>query len=107
MSERAFTEWNLIYPGFTEEMLGLIPMLLWNSDPRPAREQLHERYAHGGGWSPFQGFVMTETGIKYPGDPEMKLYAETKLRDETIRLYECAWVAIVQPDGSYEISRMD
>lgn len=50
---------------------------------------------------------MGERGITFPGDPMMPLLAEAKLGKETIRIYDCAWVAIVQEDGSFEISRID
>jgi hypothetical protein len=95
--------WIMKHPQATPEMLGFIPSMLSEHDPRPARAQFDSAY----GWEPFRGFTMTATGLRYPGDPEMPLLAETKLRDETIRFYECAWVAIVQPDGRYEIARMD
>jgi len=99
--------WIMKHPQATPEMLGFIPQMLSEHDPRPAREQFDSAYGHCGGWQAFHGFTMTATGLRYPGDPEMPLLAETKLRDETIRFYDCAWVAIVQPDGSYEICRMD
>lgn len=100
--------WHLQHPQATSYMLGFIPHFLYESDPRPAAEQFQERYVFGG-WRPFQGFTMAADGsnIVYPGDPPMRLIAETKLREETIRLYECAWVAILQPDGSFEIAHMD
>jgi len=31
----------------------------------------------------------------------------TKLRDEVIVLYESEFVAIFQPDGTFEVARMD
>jgi hypothetical protein len=89
-----------------EDILGLIPTFINEDDPRSAREQFDAAYI--GGWSPFKGFTMRPDGdLLYPGDPPTKLLAWTKLHDETIRVYEHAWVAIVQPDGSYEIARMD
>jgi hypothetical protein len=88
-------------------MLGFIPEFLDERDPRPAVAQIDDAYRHGGGWRKFEGFTMHEAGIKYPGDPLMRLLAEGKLRDEAIRVYESAWVAVVQPDGSYEIARLD
>lgn len=91
----------------TAEHLGLIPHFFSNGDARPAREQINSNYAHGGGWRPFHGFEMQENGIKYPGDPLMPLLAEGRLGNEIIRIYDCAWVAIVQEDGSFEISRVD
>jgi hypothetical protein len=89
-------------------MLGFIPSMLSASDPRPAREQLNAAYGHGGGWDPFVGFEMNPDGsLHYPGDPPVLALAEAKLRDETIRFYEYEWVAVIQPDGSFEVCRMD
>lgn len=94
--------------GITEEYLGLIPLFLSPGDPRPARVQFNENYAHGGGWRPRPEFkVLPNLNIKYPGDTPLKLWAEGKLRDETIRIYDCGYVSITQPDGSFEVSRMD
>lgn len=94
--------------------LGYIPDMLWPSDPRPASEQINERYSYGGGWMPMKGWKMLPDGNLQYGDPSKEdadpptiLLAEGKLRDETIRFYTSAWVAIVQPDGSFEVSRMD
>ena len=61
-----------------------------------------------GGWQPFKGFKMLPSGdLSYPGDPPMRLLYETRLRDETVRFYECSWVAIVQQNSSFEVCRMD
>lgn len=101
-------KWIMKHPRATIETLGYIPYFLNENNPKPAREQLDDNYRHGGGWTPFPGFVMLPNGnMKYPGDPETILLAETKLRDETIRFYQHSWVSIVQPDGSYEVCRMD
>lgn len=98
--------WTLKHPQATFEMLGFIPSFLDDNDPRPAKEQFNANYV--GGWNPFPGFTMQPDGtLSYPSDPPTRLLAETKLRDEIIRFYEYAWVAIIQPDGSFEISRMD
>ena len=99
--------WELKHPKATAEMLGYIPTFLNETDPRPAREQFAANYAYGG-WTKFEGFTMLSNGnLSYPEDPETRLLAETRLRDEVIRVYESAWVAIVQPDGRYEIARLD
>ena len=82
-------------------------------DPRPAVEQANDRYAHGGGWRPFAGFEMTgadTTGgaaIHYPGDPAMRELSRCTLNTETLILFEYGWVAVLQPDGSFVIARMD
>lgn len=98
--------WVAKHPQFRPDMLGYIPTFLNEDDPRPVREQFN--HAYSGGWRPFPGFEMLPNGdMAYPGDPPTELLAETKLRNETIRFYDCAWVAIVQPDGSFEVCRMD
>lgn len=101
--------WIMKHPQATIEMLGYIPSFVSDDDPRPAREQLHQNYLPGGGWRSFKGFKMLPSGnLSYPGDPETRLLAEATTRaGETIRFYEHSWVAVVQQDGSYEISRMD
>lgn len=97
--------WVQKHPRATADMLGLLPTLVSDTDPRGAREQFNTNYQ--GGWDPFPGFTRTPQGLKYPGDPPMPLLAEAKLRDELIEFYDCAWVAVVQPDGSFEVCRMD
>lgn len=92
--------------------LGFLPGFLREDDPRPAKEQFAERYAHGGGWSPFKGFEFRNLRLIYPASddgPEevYRVIAHTSLRDEAIMLYEYAWVVILQKDGTWEVSRMD
>ena len=96
------------------EALGMLPHFLSPLDPRPARVQLHEAYAHGGGWQPFAGFTLqrptgepTSWSLQYPEDPPMQAIGYARLRAETIVLFENSWVAIVQPSGEFEIARMD
>lgn len=102
-------DFELKHPDVTVEHLGFIPMFVTPFDPRPVRDQFNERYAHGGGWRPFFGFEIADDAseIRYGDDPPRPLLAEAKLRDETIRIYDGAWVAIVSADGSTEIARMD
>lgn len=100
-------------------LMGLIPAMLSPYDPRPAVEQLHEGYAHGGGWHDFDGFVVTEHpevgrySIKYPGDPAYKEKARATLTNavtgitEKIVVFDHGWVMVVQPDGTNRIARMD
>lgn len=89
--------------------LGLLPQMWDVTDPRPARVQAADNYAHGGGWSPFKGFKFdaVKQVLTYSGDPPMRALAYAQLRDETIIVYDYAWVMILQKDGSFEISRMD
>ena len=89
--------------------IGLVTMMLNPADKsRTAAQQLDDGYGHGGGWRPFNGFKMLENGnMKYTGDPETQLLWEAQFNDETIRVYENAWFAVVQKDGSFEVCRMD
>ena len=105
-------------------MLGLIPRFLDLDDPRPAREQFDENYAHGGGWKPFKGFALVNidwTGhqmpipnwrLMYPGDPAYQPIGWCYLRDECIIAWPYNWVMIWKADGTitggdWEICRMD
>lgn len=101
--------WVLLHPQATPEHLGMIPSFLLTSDPRPAAEQIDDRYRHGGGWTPVPKFRLApDTGIlSYPGDPPLVPIAMTKLREEVIYFYDHSWLAILQPDGSSEVSRLD
>lgn len=101
------------------DLCGWLVAFLDDEDPREAKEQLHARYAHGGGWQPFKGFSLIEMkqdalgvrgdflALKYPEDPPMKEIGRTQLRDETVVLFEGSWVAIVQKTGEWEVARID
>jgi len=100
--------WEMLYPGMTAEHLGLLPGFLRDDDPRPAREQINERYAHGGGWRPMKGHRLGPRNfLTYPGDPPLPPVARARLRNELILFYPSSWVCIVQPDQSYEVCRID
>ena len=108
---------------FTNEHLaGMLPMFLDAKDPRGAVAQLHESYAHGGGWQPFKGFTLAKADrnalgvfrpggqflqLEYPEDPPMMEISRGHLREEVIVLFQYNWVAVVQPSGEYEIARID
>jgi hypothetical protein len=97
--------WTRLYPDID---LGLLEDMLDANDPRPAREQFDAKYRHGGGWRPMPRFKLLDNDcLQYPGDPLFRPLAEARLRDELIRFYEHEWVAIIQPDHSFEVARMD
>jgi len=99
--------WAILRKGVVAETLGLLPFMLDEADPRPAREQFDANYRHGGGWCSMSGFELRDNELLYPQDPPLHALAETWLRDERIVLFQCAFVAIIQPDGAFEVSRMD
>jgi hypothetical protein len=101
---------KLLHPDMTLGHLGNIPMFLDADDQRSAREQLDAGYKFAGGWQPFNGFTLNDDyTLSYPGDPPMQPLALAVLRNERIVLYECSWVAIIQPDRSrsFEVARLD
>jgi hypothetical protein len=97
----------LLTPDVEPEDLGLLPYFLSENDPRPAAEQFNEKYAHGGGWQPIPGCTLKGLTMRYPGDPPFKAIAMMKLRDEVVLIYEHSLVAILQPDGTFAVARMD
>lgn len=104
-------EW-LLSPNATPDMLGFVPSFLSGSDTRTAREQMDDNYAHGGGWAPFGGskwkLDMTAMRLTYDGDPPCEFIACARLRDELIIVFDSGpWMVIVQPDKSFEVSRID
>lgn len=91
-----------------DHITGFIPMWIDETDSRPAAKQLHDHYQHGGGWQPFTGFTLKDNNtLTYPGDPPTRPLVEAKFRDELIVMYNYAWVAIIQPDRTFEVCRMD
>jgi hypothetical protein len=101
-------KWELRHPKATADMLGHIPDFVSEDDPRPARQQFDANYQHGGGWTMIRGFAMLPNGdLHYTGDPPYELIAEARLRDEVVRFYRGAFVAIVQADGTFEVARLD
>lgn len=101
-------EWEFLHPTMTFAQLGFIPFWLHESNHKSAREQLNAGYVFGGGWKPFKGFRLTEDNhLYYPGDPPISPLAQARLREELILFYPHSWVAVIQPDRSFEVCRMD
>lgn len=99
------------------DILGPIPDWISPADPRPAREQIDEHYAHGGGWRPDNTshwtYDPTSGTLTFTGDPPMEAIAACQLRNEVISLYPHAWLAINRTDlepgapGWLEVCRVD
>lgn len=90
------------------EMLGYLPGMFSESDPRSAQEQLNDRYGHGGGWQPFNGFtLLPNKELKYPGDPPIKPLAITVLHNDVLIFYEHEWLLVLRPDNTWEVARVD
>lgn len=101
---------KFLHPQATVDHVGMIPYWLSSDDPRPAKDQLNTAYVHGGGWHSFgqgQWRITRSNFLHYPGDPPLIPLAEINMRDELIVIYDCSIVAIIQPDRSFEVARMD
>lgn len=102
-------------PRCTLDHLGLIPFFLNPDNPEPAKVQFNNNYQHGGGWRHQSGFKLIPGSfdLQYgdpteeDADPPMKPIAKVQFREERIFIYEYGYVAIFQPDNSFEICRMD
>lgn len=88
---------------------GWLPVIFQLGDPRPAKEQIEERYAHGGGWSPNEKFATLPDGrIQYPEDDPLAPMFWTQIDSgETLILFEGSWLRILRPDATSDIVRMD
>jgi hypothetical protein len=92
--------------------VGYLPVIFDDADPRTPQEQANYRYAHGGGWQPFNGFELIKQGkhfaLQYPDDPPMIELARADFRGKTLVLFEGSWLGIIAEDGTLEeVSRMD
>lgn len=102
---------ELLHPKMDIEYLGLLPEFFSETDPRSAAEQLNANYAHGGGFRPSpegKWALDRETLVlTYPGDPPFQPLAKAYLHDELLVFYQSAFLAIIQPDGSFKVTRVD
>jgi hypothetical protein len=93
------------------EACGLIPHFLDADDPRPAAEQINDRYDHGGGWRPLPGFTLRpDLWLCYPEDPPLEPLAMTILpaSAETVVIYPAGFVVILQrTDRTWQAARLD
>lgn len=107
---------TFLHPAATLEHLGPIPHWLDENDARPAAKQLNDHYQHGGGWCPMTGFTMPDrtTGVLVFGsddgeaaDETFRPWAAIMFNREMIFAYDYDIFSVLQPDGSFEVARMD
>jgi hypothetical protein len=101
--------WVMLDPNFSAEGLGFLPDILLNDDKRSVKDQLEDRYRHGGGWRPIPGLTMTPSRtLRFPGDPPYRPSAITKINHELVIFYrQASLLAVVQPDKSFTVVRVD
>lgn len=88
---------------------GMLPVFFDPMDDRPAYEQLLLNYPFG---ADMDGFTLIGTDpstwmLLYPGDPPLRVVSWAKLRDESLVLFEYECLAIIQPDGTFKVHRVD
>lgn len=102
--------WEQLHASANQIHLGYIPTFLSAGSDLSASEQITANYPFGG-WMPFKGFSMDKAtgGLKYTGDPIIPPMWQTKLpaTNEVVTVYPYAWVQIMQPDGTWEVARLD
>src|SRR5580704_18007890 len=100
------TTWIAVDKKFRPEWFGFLPEILLAEDERPVKEQLDDRYSHGGGFRPFgdKKFKLDQMTkvLRYPGDPPFMPAAWTQIGVETVVFYpQCSLLAIIQKDGAW------
>lgn len=101
-------EWKMLHPKMSIDHLGFIPCWFIEGDLRRAEQVIDDCYRHGGGFRQFKGFALrADNSIKYPGDPILKPLASAQYGDELLVFYDSAFLAIIQPDRSFQITRVD
>ena len=99
---------TFLEPGVTLQTLGALPDMLDANDPAPAREQLDRGYRNGGGFRALSGcYLGADDVLHFPGDRPYRPIAEMRMRDERILIFEGSFVAVIAPDRSFEVARMD
>lgn len=91
------------------EVVGFIPAFVSEENPDSVTKQINDRYSYGGGWNPLEGFVMdkSDKSIQYPEDPKLMPLAVGVIKGCEVIVYDHGWVAVVNEDGNYEVSRID
>jgi hypothetical protein len=104
------TVWINLNPNFHPEGLGFLPDILLSADPRSVKDQLDDRYRHGGGYRD-SGFTKFKLGkgmaLKWPEDPPQHPLAATLINDELVVFYPHALLLVMQLDGTWKVTRVD
>lgn len=107
--------WTLYDHRFGREVLGLLPALISNEYFGNVAEQLERNYAHGGGYRDLTKlepdkwvFNKRKKTLRHRAERStFKPIASTQIKDEQVYFYQYALLAIVKPDGSFAVTRVD
>jgi len=100
-------KWEVLDKQLTQKNISYLKFFLHEDDQRSASEQINERYRYGS-WHNFKGFKHLGDGvIQFQDAPVDYPIAKAHLRAEVIYAYRYDWIAVFQPDGSFEVSRVN
>ena len=93
------------------EAWGFIPHMLNPTSDKPLWEQIHDNYAHGGGWNDFDKFDLSQTDkgtymLTYPGDPAYVERDRMRIGDEALVLFDHSWIMWIKGD-EVKVARID
>jgi len=96
------------------EALGMIPAWIDPNQEDPLWYQVHENYAHGGGWRDYDGFTVERGSggrryvLSHAGDPDMREIARLQTASEVLVMFPYSWVLWQNlDDGETKIARID
>lgn len=105
--------------GITNADLFFLRGIFQEEDPQSVEEQINTRYAHGGGFDPMEGWTLFEgwekegdARMSYPGSEledatEVREIARGQVRGTILVLFDYEFLAIIKPDGAFQVTRVD
>lgn len=90
--------------------LGYLPEWVTANPEVSIVDEIHNNYAHGGGWHDFEGFTVDpDTGaMSYPGDPVQMPIALFRSDTEVMWLYSGSWVTVYDDySETFRTARID
>lgn len=103
--------WGLVHPHANCDMVGYIPSFIDNSSDVPLIEQINAEYISG--WhksdQPWKRDLKSNTMWACDEDQPFRMIARYhhKPTGEYLEFYESSFTAVVKPDGTFEVARLD
>lgn len=103
--------WELVHPRADIDMLGYVPLFITRTSDVPLKKQFDAEYVSGWKTSASKWVRDTERNTLqgHPEDPPFPMIAryQHKPTGELLEFYTSCFTAIVQPDGTFEVARLD
>lgn len=114
MTEVNGLNWTFHHPRASIKTLGFIPGWLHADNAAPLSAQIDQNYKHGGGWYSCRKFWggIDEDGqlLSKPEDGEAPLPLIASVQHpngQKLHFYPHEMVAVIFPDGSFDLARID